>query len=110
MTASFSVISVTRPRVPSEPTKSPHDRKVDYPVFHRAIPYSIRPRAARADHTSDHSTRAGIYREEETRILDLVIQTHPSNCRLAGKVHVIRPELEELVHEAEIDADATKGS
>ncbi|KAI7223865.1 hypothetical protein KC333_g91 [Hortaea werneckii] len=32
MTASFSVTSVTRPSVPSDPIKSPDDRKINYPT------------------------------------------------------------------------------
>jgi hypothetical protein len=48
---------------------------------------------------------SGIHRKEEPRLTfrQLVIQIHPGNRRLDDDIHVLFVELQDLVHEGEID-------
>src|SRR5215210_8425014 len=74
-------------------------------IPHRPVAHGVSPARVGGDHPAQRSVPAGIHREEEPVLFEAPVESPVRNARLNPGQEVAGPDLEDLVHQAEIYAD-----
>jgi uncharacterized membrane protein YidH (DUF202 family) len=89
------------------------ERGLFQPAYHGAAVLGVvvagiaGARARRTNHTTDHSTRSWIDWEKKTRMLDLIIEMHPTNPRLDDYIKIVFMESYKLIHVCKVYTDSS---
>ncbi|KAI6769634.1 hypothetical protein HG530_004263 [Fusarium avenaceum] len=80
-----------------------NNSQAEDPFTHGTVAVGISTAASSTDHASNHSTRAGVGREEKTFLAKVIVQSLPAHSGLDNNIEILLVKVDDLVHTAEID-------
>ena len=78
----------------------------EHVLAHRAVAHGVGAGGARRGHAAERGIGAGIDREEEAGVAEMLVELLARDAGLHGDVEILDADAQHLVHLREVDADA----